>query len=57
MFDRNNQLLFTAGNTSKPQHPDIIIEENERIVGVKCYHNGSKTDPNLHDFQFLIAKM
>ncbi len=58
LFDRDgNKLLETLSDFSYATPLELILEENERIIGFKSKQHGTSWDAWHECFQFVIGKM
>ncbi len=53
-FDQNSLLILEVGKIEQTMK-EVVLEEDERIIGFKARLTASKEFH--HDFQFMISKM
>ncbi len=58
LFDKDdNEILKTAFNCDNKPSKEIILAENERIIGIRSRKYSSDYPAGHYDFQFVIGKM
>ena len=58
LFDRDgNKLLETLYTLNGFTPHEVILEDNERIIGFKSKQHGTSSDAWHNNFQFVIGKM
>jgi hypothetical protein len=57
LFDKNDNQMLSVGNIGGNKK-DILLEENERILGIKSISRAPNGQPGAHgDLQFMIYKI
>ncbi len=58
LFDKDGyEILKTAPNCDNKPSYEIILADNERIIGIRSRKHSSDRPAVHYDFQFVIGKM